>query len=44
MKSDKMQASQFELKYFLTEDTARRMRPFVQGYIAQRARPADRQE
>ena len=33
MKSDKMQASRFELKYFLTEDTARRMRPFVQGYI-----------
>ena len=28
-----MQASRFELKYFLTEDLAQQMRPFVQGYI-----------
>jgi hypothetical protein len=33
MKSDKMQASRFELKYLLTEDLAQRMRPFIQGYI-----------
>jgi hypothetical protein len=32
-KNDKMQASRFELKYFLTEDLAQRMRPFIQGYI-----------
>jgi hypothetical protein len=33
MKNDKMQESRFELKYFLTEEMALRMRDFVRSYL-----------